>query len=610
MNYEDDYLKKVNYQIWKKILKVVFKEKKTAILLVVVVVFTGILDISIPLFGAYAIDTYFDKKIFTTLPLYITLLFISAFLLGLSVWAFISLATKIEVETNYQLRKKAFENLQKLSLDYYDKTPQGWIMARMTSDSRRLAEIISWGLVDVFWSLALMLTILVILFIFNVKLALIIFISLPLMMVIAYFFRKKILKYFRKARKLNSEVTRAFNESFLAANTSKSLAIETRLSKDFGSQTQNLKEKTIKAVVWSSLFTPLVLMISYFVLALVMYQGSKMVLNITVGALTIGTFYLFVDYTTSFFNPINNIARILAQLQQAQAAAERIIELIEKDTTVKDSKEVILKYGNKEQPNYANWEPIIGKIEFLNVDFYYQEKEIILKNFNLTINPGTRVALVGPTGGGKTSIANLIMRFYQPVRGKILIDDVDYQKRSIHWLRSNIGYVLQTPYLFTGTIFDNIRYGNLSVTEDEVKSAAKLVGADQFIRNLPLGYQSEVGESGNKLSLGEKQLISFARALIVNPKIFILDEATSSIDSAKEKEIIFAIDQLLKTRTSIIIAHRLSTIVESDLIIYIDQGKIIESGNHQTLINNRGPYFDLYKTQFFATKEEQLKDLI
>jgi len=520
------------------------------------------------------------------------------------------LATKIEVETNYQLRKKAFENLQKLSLDYYDKTPQGWIMARMTSDSRRLAEIISWGLVDVFWSLALMLTILVILFIFNVKLALIIFISLPLMMVIAYFFRKKILKYFRKARKLNSEVTRAFNESFLAANTSKSLAIETRLSKDFGSQTQNLKEKTIKAVVWSSLFTPLVLMISYLVLALVMYQGSKMVLNITVGALTIGTFYLFVDYTTSFFNPINNIARILAQLQQAQAAAERIIELIEKDTTVKDSKEVILKYGNKEQPNYANWEPIIGKIEFLNVDFYYQEKEIILKNFNLTINPGTRVALVGPTGGGKTSIANLIMRFYQPVRGKILIDDVDYQKRSIHWLRSNIGYVLQTPYLFTGTIFDNIRYGNLSATEDEVKSAAKLVGADQFIRNLPLGYQSEVGESGNKLSLGEKQLISFARALIVNPKIFILDEATSSIDSAKEKEIIFAIDQLLKTRTSIIIAHRLSTIVESDLIIYIDQGKIIESGNHQTLINNRGPYFDLYKTQFFATKEEQLKDLI
>ena len=202
------------------------------------------------------------------------------------------------------------------------------------------------------------------------------------------------------------------------------------------------------------------------------------------------------------------------------------------------------------------------------------------------------------------------MRFYQPVRGKILIDDVDYQKRSIHWLRSNIGYVLQTPYLFTGTIFDNIRYGNLSATEDEVKSAAKLVGADQFIRNLPLGYQSEVGESGNKLSLGEKQLISFARALIVNPKIFILDEATSSIDSAKEKEIIFAIDQLLKTRTSIIIAHRLSTIVESDLIIYIDQGKIIESGNHQTLINNRGPYFDLYKTQFFATKEEQLKDLI
>lgn len=611
MHYEEEVFEsKVNLKTWKKIIKVVFSEKKTAALLIFFAVIMGVLDVSFALFGAYAIDTYFTNGEFETVPIFIILFLTSSILLGVSVWGFLNQASKIEIQTNYILRKEAFNNLQKLPFSYFDKTPQGWIMARMTSDSRRLANIISWGLVDLMWSFVLMMIILVILFIYNVKLALIIFISVPIMGLLAYYFRRKILVHYRESRKVNSFVTQSFNESFLGAKTTKSLAIEKQYQDDFEKLTANLKDKTLKAVIWSSLFTPIIAFVSYLVLSFVMVEGSRIILGLTAGTISVGIFYLFVDYTIRFFDPIMQSSRILAQFQQAQASAERLIALIEEKSVIKDKKEVLEKYGDMLNPKYENWEKINGEITFNNVTFYYNDKEVILDNFNLHIKPGTRVALVGPTGAGKTTIVNLLSRFYEPVKGEILIDGINYQERSIYWLHKKIGYVLQTPHLFTGTIFENIRYGKLDATKEEVIEASKLVGAHDFILKTKDGYDSEVGEGGAKLSIGEKQLISFARAIIGNPEILILDEATSSIDSEKEMFIQKAINQILQNKTSLVVAHRLSTIVESDLIIYIDKGEIVEMGDHNTLIKNRGPYFDLYKNQFIEEKTHEIENLI
>ncbi len=611
MHYEEEVFEsKVNLKTWKKIIKVVFSEKKTAALLIFFAVIMGVLDVSFALFGAYAIDTYFTNGEFKTVPIFIILFLTSSILLGVSVWGFLNQASKIEIQTNYILRKEAFNNLQKLPFSYFDKTPQGWIMARMTSDSRRLANIISWGLVDLMWSFVLMMIILVILFIYNVKLALIIFISVPIMGLLAYYFRRKILVHYRESRKVNSFVTQSFNESFLGAKTTKSLAIEKQYQDDFEKLTANLKDKTLKAVIWSSLFTPIIAFVSYLVLSFVMVEGSRIILGLTAGTISVGIFYLFVDYTIRFFDPIMQSSRILAQFQQAQASAERLIALIEEKSVIKDKKEVLEKYGDMLNPKYENWEKINGEITFNNVTFYYNDKEVILDNFNLHIKPGTRVALVGPTGAGKTTIVNLLSRFYEPVKGEILIDGINYQERSIYWLHKKIGYVLQTPHLFTGTIFENIRYGKLDATKEEVIEASKLVGAHDFILKTKDGYDSEVGEGGAKLSIGEKQLISFARAIIGNPEILILDEATSSIDSEKEMFIQKAINQILQNKTSLVVAHRLSTIVESDLIIYIDKGEIVEMGDHNTLIKNRGPYFDLYKNQFIEEKTHEIENLI
>ncbi len=608
MYYEEEaFESKVNLKTWKKVIKVVFSEKKTAFLLIFFAIIMGLLDVSFALFGAYAIDTYFENGDFQTVPLFITLFLASALLIGFAVWGFLNQASKIEIQTNYILRKEAFKNLQQLPFSYFDKTPQGWIMARMTSDSRRLAGIISWGLVDLMWSFVLMGVILVILFIFNVRLALIIFISVPIMAFLAYFFRRKILIHYREARKINSFVTQSFNESFLGAKTTKSLAIEKQYKDEFEKVTANLKTKTLRAVVWSSLFTPIIAFISYLVLSFVIVDGSRIILGITAGTISIGVFYLFVDYTTRFFEPIMQAARILAQLQQAQASAERIIALIEEEATIKDSKEVEEKYGDMLNPKYENWEELKGEITFKDVSFYYNEKEIILDNFSLHLKAGTRVAIVGPTGAGKTTVVNLLSRFYEPVSGEILIDGVNYKERSIYWLHKKIGYVLQTPHLFTGTIFENIKYGKLDATLDEVIEASKLVGAHEFIMKTKNGYDSEVGEGGAKLSIGEKQLISFARAIIGNPEILILDEATSSIDSEKEAFIQEAINKILTNRTSLVVAHRLSTIVKSDIIIYLEKGKIVEMGNHHALIKNRGPYFNLYKNQFIEEKTNEIE---
>lgn len=600
---EKDYSnEKFSVAVWKKIIKLVFKKKRYVILLMIFASMLALLDTAYPLFNKYAIETFFsDNPDFSTkTPFLIAYGFIALGYL-ITIFGFIKMAGRVEVEVGYELRDEAFKNLQILPFSYYDKTPAGWIMARLTSDSRKLATIISWGLLDLLWGTLSMIGILVVMFILEWRLALVITFLLPILLFVSLYFRKKILKAYRKVRKINSNITASYNESILGNKTTKTLTLEEKKERDFDKLAKEMKENSIKAVIHSSLFFPVILVLSYIAVMFILRIGGGFIIR-QEHAFHVAVLAAFITYTTMFFEPVMQVARILAELQQAQASAERIISLIETKPEIYDSEEVIEKYGTILNPKRENFEPLYGDVEFENVTFSYNDKEIILENFNLKVQKGTSVALVGATGSGKSTIVNLICRFYEPTKGRILIDGKDYKERSITWLHDNLGYVLQTPHLFNGSILENIRYGNLNATDEEVIEAAKLAHVDEFVKQLPDGYNTIVGEGGSKLSVGERQLISFARALVADPKILVLDEATSSIDTKTEIIIQDVIKKILKGRTSFIIAHRLSTIINADLILVIKDGKILESGSHEELLALRGEYFKLYKNQFINEK--------
>ena len=596
---KEDSLQHISIGIWKKIFSLVFKKKEGFIIILYMVILAG-LDILTPFLSSRALDVFFgDNPKYHLMWPFISAYIIIAIFYVIIIYAFIKRAGKIEATVSRDIRREAYVHLQELSLSYYDRNASGWIMARLTSDSRKLAEIISWGIVDISWGIATMSGILIILYVVNFKLALIITGLTPILIGVCLIFRRRILMAYRDVRNTNSKITGAFNEGILGSKTTKTLVLESKLSKDFNVLSSGMRQKSIRAVIRSSVLWPTVLVIGYFGVGLTLGFGSASALGI-IGKtpITLATLYLFINYTTLFFDPILQITSVIADLQQAQASAERIIGLIETKSDVVDSAEVINKYGSIDVKKHENWEPLIGDIEFKHVGFHYIEKDNVLTDFNLKVSAGTSVALVGATGSGKSTIVNLMCRFYEPTTGEILIDGKDYKERSISWLHENIGYVLQTPFLFNTSIKENIRYAKLDATDEEIKRACTLVNADEFINILDNGYDTLVGENGAKLSVGERQLISFARAIIHDPKILVLDEATSSIDTKTEAIIKEATNKLLKGRTSFIVAHRLSTIINADLILVIDKGKIVESGTHQELLKKNGKYFELYKNQF------------
>lgn len=583
---------------WKKIFKTVLMHKGYVAGLLIAVILLAVLDVCYPLINSYAISTFFksdDPNRFDKIWI-IVLLYVGVSLgYGITVFSFLFFAGKVEVKTSYQLRKEAYLNLQKLPFSYFDRTAQGWIMARVTSDARKLSEIISWGCVDLLWGLLSMFGILGVLLVVNIRLSIIVLILLPIMIVLTIFIRKKMLKSYRDARRYNSKITAAYNEGFMGAKATKSLVIEEKNSFEFHSKALDYKKASLRAVFFSAIFGPITFVLCYAGVGTTLYIGGNMVLA---GLLDVAVLYLFIDYTIKFFDPIIAVSRVIGDFQQAQASAERIISLIEEEPEIKDRDDVVEKYGTIFEPKYENFEPLIGDVEFKDVTFKYAKGETVLKNFNLKIPAGSSVALVGHTGSGKSTIVNLICRFYEPTSGDILIDGHSYKDRSITWLHSNIGYVLQTPQLFSGSIMENVRYGKLDATDEEVINALKTVAADGFISKLEDGYNSMVGEGGSKLSVGERQLISFARAIVSDPKILVLDEATSSIDTQTEKMIQDAIEITMKGRTTFMIAHRLSTVVNADIILVMRDGEVVESGTHHELLTKKGYYFELYKNQF------------
>ena len=600
---EQEYQKHFDFGLWKKLLQFIHPYKKQMILLGIFMLGLAGIDIIFPLMSKYAIDHFIIPRStdgMLTFGLIFALLIV---IQAGNVWFFIIIAGKIEMWLCYDIRKKGFQHLQELSFNYYDKTPIGWIMTRMTSDSQRLGETISWGLVDLVWGFTMMFGISIVMLFLNWKLALITLTVVPVLVIISLFFQKRILKAYRKVRKTNSKITGAFNEGIMGAKTTKTLVREDENLKEFQVTTSKMYRSSVQAAVFSALFLPAVLTLGSIGTGLALWFGGEGVILKTI---SYGTLVAFISYTIQFFEPVRELARVFAEIQNAQASAERIISMMEEKLDIKDGSEITEIYGDILQSKKENWPDIKGAISFRDVSFAYKDGENVLDRFDLDIIAGETIALIGETGSGKSTIVNLACRFYEPTKGEILIDGVDYRKRSLLWLHSNLGYVLQTPHLFSGTIKDNIRYGCLEAKNEDIIRAAKLVNAHNFIMNLEKGYDSEVGEGGSLLSTGEKQLISFARAILANPKIFILDEATSSVDTETEKIIQEAIHKVLKDRTSFIIAHRLSTIRSADRILAIHNGKIIEQGNHHELIKQKGYYYRLYTNQFMEEQEVQL----
>lgn len=601
---EEQAIKKVNFNVWAQILKIMLRSKKELFFLIL---FGTILSLSealtIPL-NAFALENLIKVYVESALMPFILLSVLQIIVFALSVYSFIYTGSKLEAKVRYVLREESFKNLQKLPFSYYDTTKQGWIMARMTSDTNRLARIVSWGILDITWSMFFMIFTLVILFISEWRLGLMFLSSLPILTLIAFLFRKKVLLLNRKSRFHNSQITGLFNESFLGVKTTKSLAIEDELSDEFVSEAKVMKKVTVKATFVSAIFSSTLLAGSYTVVAFVIAMGGFFITN---GVITDPIIlFIFIRAAMNIFEPILNLTRFVNDLQVAQASAERVLQLVNERPEIDDTAEVKDIYGDLFNQKMENWEEINGDVEFKDVTFFYNPKEVILDKFNLRVKAGQTVALVGHTGSGKTTIVNLFARFYEPRSGEIFIDGKDYRTRSLSWLHKRLGYVLQMPELFSTTIKENIRYGKLSATDEEVYRASEAVGLDEYVKTLEKGYDTEVGEAGNLLSVGQKQLISFARAIIADPRILILDEATSSIDSEAEHKIQEATATLLKGRTSFVVAHRLSTIVNSDLIILLEHGVIKEMGTHAELLSNRGPYFELYRNQFIAERSETL----
>ncbi|WP_246566414.1 ABC transporter ATP-binding protein [Tissierella simiarum] len=604
MEQENEKKEKLQFNVWKDFFKYLKPYKKQFIILIGLMIIVGVLDSIFPLLTKHAIDNFVNKNTTLGIERFAFLFFGAVILLAVTVYLFLSIAGRIETQMAYDIRRLGFEKLQVLPLSYYDEKAVGWLMARMTSDINRLSETISWGLVDFAWGITMMTAVTIAMLRLNFKLALITLSVVPFLALVSAYFQKRILKAQRDVRKINSKITAAYNEDIQGAKTTKTLVREEINLEEFSELTSSMKVSSIRATILSSLYLPIVLTLGSIGTAFAVNYGGK---SVMLGLISYGTLVAFISYTAQFFEPVRQLAVIFAEVQSAQASAERVFSLLNEVPAITDSEEVVQKYGDLLNPKKEAWPKIEGHLEFKNVSFSYKDGEKVLENFNLKVNPGETIALVGETGSGKSTIVNLFCRFYEPTEGNVLIDGINYKDMPQNWIHENLGYVLQTPHLFSGTIKENIQYGNLNATELDIIKASKLVNAHEFIMEMEKGYETEVGEGGSLLSTGQKQLISFARAIVRNPQLFVLDEATSSIDTETEKIIQDAINKVLDGRTSFVIAHRLSTIKNADRILVIKDGKIIENGDHRELIKNKGYYYNLYTNQFI---EEQSKSLL
>ena len=589
---------------WAKLLPFLKPYSRSMALILSLMLVSAGGDLAYPLLSGYAVDHFVTPRQSQGVGWYALGYMAVVLAQMLCTMIFARSALKVEMYLGRDLKKRLFTHLQTLSFSYYNTTPVGTIMARVMSDTNKIGSVFAWSLVDIFWSAAYVIGCMGVMLVLNWRLALLVIVVVPAIALLTLYFQKKILAINRQARKVNAEITRHYNEGISGAKTSKTLVIEDKNTAAFQEVTQRMRRTTVRGVLLNAVYVPIIGFLTALAVAFVLTGGGSMVLW---GDIGIGELTVFVNFALVIADPVQTLARTISNFIATQANIERVSALLELRPEITDTPEVIEKYGTSFAPKRENWEPLVGHITFEDITFRYPDgAENVLEHFSLDVPAGTTVAIVGETGAGKSTLVNLACRFFEPTAGRVLIDGRDYRERSQLWLHSSIGYVLQTPHLFSGSIRENIRYGRLDATDEEIVAAAKLAGAHDFITHMEHGYDSDVGEGGGQLSTGEKQLVSFARAVLADPRIFVLDEATSSIDTKTEALIQEAISTLLEGRTSFLIAHRLSTIRKADMILVVKAGKIIERGTHQQLMDLGGYYATLYSKQFETETAETL----
>ena len=560
------------------------------------------MDAVIPLFQQYAIDHYIADSTLAGLGWFIGAYVVVILTQTASNYISAFGACKLELSVGRDLKRESFNHLQTLSFSYFNQNSVGYVHARVMSDTDRIASTLAWSMAEGVWHSAYLVCAIVMMLILNWKMALCVLVIVPIVAISSMYFQKKLVFFHRQVREKNSRITGAFNEGITGATTTKTLVVEDKMEKEFDELTADMKKVSVRAMHFRAIFISTTTLAASLALALVLWRGGIVTRE---GVMLIGTLTVFMNYAQGMMEPIQWLVQALSSLVNVQVNVERFTTLMETKSDVQDTPEVVEKYGDTFSPKKENWEELHGDIEFKDVTFRYPDgDENILEHFNLKVPQGTNVAIVGETGAGKSTLVNLVCRFYEPTEGQVLIDGRDARERSQLWLHSNIGYVLQTPHLFSGTVLENLRYGRENATMGEIEAAVRAVSAEGIIERLPDGYQSDVGEGGNSLSTGEKQLLSFARALLADPRIFVLDEATSSVDTVTERLIQDAIEKVMDGRTSFVIAHRLSTIRRADVILVVNAGRIVERGSHAELMAKKGVYYGLYTRQY---REEQIQ---
>jgi ATP-binding cassette subfamily B protein len=587
---EEDFQAQLSGKTLKRMFKLTLPHKWWLIGFIVLIAITAIQDGVFNYLKKQIIDTGITPNDPAALTRVLVIYAVIALTQAAAVFGFIYLAGILGERVQYDLRKKLFNHLQTLSFSYFDRTAVGWIMSRVTSDSGHIADLITWGAVDVVWAVMSILTAAFFMLWLNWQLALVVLTIIPILIVIAAWFQKRIIMEYRVVRKTNSRITGAYNENIQGVRVIKALNREEKNLDEFSELTGQMYSASYRAARLSVMFLPIVQFISSIALAIVAWYGGA---QIAMGVMTVGTLQAFIGYITFMLWPVQDLARVYASMQQAVASAERTFSLMDTPPDIVN------------RPVAIEAETLRGDIEFDHVEFYYTPNKPVLRDFNLKVKAGETIALVGPTGAGKSTIVNLICRFYEPKNGVIRIHGTDYTDLTLHSIQSRIGVVLQTPHLFSGAIRENIRYGRLDADDAEVERAAKVAGAHDFIVTLEKGYDAQVGEGGNLLSTGQKQLISLARAVLADPDILVMDEATSSVDTLTEALIQRGMERLMKGRTAFVIAHRLSTIKRADRILVIENGGIAESGTHAELLRQRGHYYELYTRQFRKELESE-----